>query len=179
MAGPIDGSCAPERDHPSGSREEPDVRAQEIRFMNDALRVRPRSRARRWTLTVLGGLLLAGVGCGCQSTELLSTPQATLIPLLTVPLSSPPIACLQARGGGTLVLIPNAGLGFADAVGPPIRVHWPWGFRGEFDGPRPALVAPDGRMIAHEGDQIETTGGFTGDGVWTVCQVDAVTVKGR
>jgi hypothetical protein len=76
---------------------------------------------------------------------------------------APQSICAAARVGGTLVADPDYGLGYK-ADGGTRGVVWPHGYsaRREQDG-IVVLIDPSGRIVAREGDSIESAGTWKGD----------------
>jgi hypothetical protein len=133
-----------------------------------------RGHSRTWA--VIGGLALVASVVACQAT--VATPAASRLLLRTqaTPDPSVPTACMQAKGGGTLVADPVSGLGFGDASGHLTHVWWLSGYTAHEDGERMALVDAAGNVVAHIGDVVGTAGGFVTDNDWVVCGADPIVV---
>lgn len=114
-------------------------------------------------------MAVALVSGGCATPGPTATAGPTTISIRTSASAGPNDACMDARGGGTLVEDPVSGLGFADLAGHVVHVFWPYGYAARPDGDRLALVDPSGQIIAHVGDMITTGGGYVGAGPWAVC----------
>ena len=147
------------------------------------------------TLSSLAILLFAVAACsqsGAASTAPTSTPgatstaSATTAPSLSAPPAAaanirtaqkPPDACMDALLGGKLVKHPLTGLGVEGIDGKVIPVEWPFGYSGQVDVFRVALLDETGKVVAHEGDSIQVGGGL-GNQLWYACGPVEVTKPG-
>jgi hypothetical protein len=102
------------------------------------------------------------------------SPQATVIPIRTD--SSTASTCLQAQGGGTLVVDTVAGVGLRQRDGHVLHPYWPFDWTARADASSIALVDAQARVVAHVGDFISLAGGLGNDDDWFVCQLEPVRV---
>jgi hypothetical protein len=113
---------------------------------------------------------------GCGQGHLGVVPAPTLVPLRTQQLAANTI-CLQALGGGTLVMDPVSGLGLqSGGNGHVLDVWWPYGWSTGWDGSKLGLVDEHGVVVAHLRDLIQTAGGLGNANDWAVCGAEPIKV---
>lgn len=91
--------------------------------------------------------------------------------------SVPAEACMDALIVGRLVRHPASGLGIASDDDQPTAVEWPFGYSTGIELGRVVLLDDRGRVVAHEGDEIQVGGGF-GTQFWHACGPVSVVVLG-
>ena len=94
-------------------------------------------------------LIGAIAGCG-------ASPAPSLIPVPTHDGQT----CMAALVSGQLVPDERWVLALEDESGHRWKPLWPPGFGGVLDGSRPAMADDHGRVIAHAGDSIQSSGGY-------------------
>jgi hypothetical protein len=99
---------------------------------------------------------------------LASCSTSAIVPLVTRTLA-PDDVCAFGLFAGTLSNDPVTGLGLMVGQGHLAHVWWPDRWSARTDGPRIALVQPDGMVVAHVGDDISLGGGYGSDGWIRVC----------
>ena len=130
--------------------------------------------------TALPGILLAvvvaGSLAGCQEAldrgaELVGDSRA----LRAAP-SAPPgvdVACMEALASGTLAADPeDPALVWLDGGGERVDLTWPHGYRVRFV-PDAEVIAPGGKVVAREGQQISFGGGSVDD-TFEICTIEGV-----
>ena len=70
--------------------------------------------------------------------------------------------CNMARVSGILAVDSQVGVGLADGNGVVRRVIWPFGYSARREQAGVVLIDDTGRIVAREGQRIETAGGFGG-----------------
>lgn len=130
------------------------------------------ARSGRAALLLAGAIALTATGC-----QSLIDQGAALVegsrPLRTVPAPPPGavIGCMQALATGTLQGDPgDPSLVWLEAGGERTDLTWPHGFRIRFT-PDAEVLAPGGRTVAREGDEMRLGGGTITDN-FEICTVE-------
>jgi hypothetical protein len=76
--------------------------------------------------------------------------------------------CDQALLAGELVASPRSGLAVRDAERV-TEVLWPIGYSATKESTGLVLRDETGKVLVHEGQRVEMSGGLGGDNIWTAC----------
>jgi hypothetical protein len=111
---------------------------------------------RRMTALALLACALSGVLAACSSPVSLRTAQTRFD------------ACEQALLAGELVKSSRSGLAVRDSEGV-TEVLWPAGYSATKETTGLVLRDETGRVLVHEGQRVQMSGGLGADNTWTAC----------